>query len=359
MKWKMVSAEAALLALLALILLREVYAVFVEAAPASSVLEVLYIAFAVLTVFTFSRLPLERRSHSRALIIGLIASAIVGWIGIQQYGASFVAEGGTYVRSVGTFNNPNQLAYFSLCSFSIASLLYLRDEIKVPLYLVLIVSSVGLAMAALSKAGLVSIIFGSLIALSAVVNRKRLSGKLIVVSLLLTVGGAQLYSMSALNDFHFVTRLQDIGHDPDDNLNERGYRSPLEHGALGLMFGLGDEKVQDIVGHEVHSTFWSYLMKYGVAGLGLFLTFWYLWVRRTYAEFGWLGVLLINVPASIYGITHNGSRFAIFWLLVGLSFNLYRSGAIAPKPVKRRYRPAYPAHLGGMAAIDWHASPRS
>jgi hypothetical protein len=99
-------------------------------------------------------------------------------------------------------------------------------------------------------------------------------------------------------------------------------------------------------------------MKYGVIGLGLFLTFWYLWFRRTLAEFGLLGVLLINVPASFYGITHNGSRFAIFWLLIGLSFNLYHSGAIAPKPKKARYRPGYAAPYSGMAAIDWNANPR-
>jgi hypothetical protein len=165
--------------------------------------------------------------------------------------------------------------------------------------------------------------------------------------------------MGALNKFHFVERLQSIGEDSDDNLTERGYRSPFQHGAVGFLVGLGDERVKDIVGHEVHSTFWSYLMKYGVVGLGLFLTFWYLWIRRTMAEFGLLGVLLINMPASIYGITHNGSRFAIFWLMIGLSFNLYRSGATAPKPGRNARRPGYTRPYNGLAAIDWQAGPRA
>jgi hypothetical protein len=190
-------------------------------------------------------------------------------------------------------------------------------------------------------------------------NRKRLSGKLIAASILLTAAGAQLYNIGALDNFHFVERLQSIGEDSDDNLTERGYRSPFQHGAVGFLVGLGDQKVKDIVGHEVHSTFWSYLMKYGIVGLGLFLTFWYLWIRRTMAEFGVLGVLLINMPASIYGITHNGSRFAIFWLMIGLSFNLYRSSAIAQKPKRNALRPGYTAPYTGLAAIEWQAGPRA
>jgi hypothetical protein len=283
----------------------------------------------------------------------------VGWLGIWWYGASFVADEGAYVRAVGTFNNPNQLAYFAICTFSIASLLYLRDEIKTPLYLMLAASSVGLAMASLSKGGLISVLFGALIAISASFNRKRLSGKLIAVCVLLTAASGQLYAMGALDDFQFVQRLDAIGTDSDDNLAARGYRSPFQHGAVGLLVGLGDQKVKDIVGHEVHSTFWSYLMKYGVVGLGLFLTFWFLWIRRTMAEFGVLGVLLINMPASIYGITHNGSRFAIFWLMIGLSFNLYRSGAVVPKPNRNARRPGYARPYTGLAAIDWQAGPRA
>ena len=358
MKWEIASAEAVLLTLSVLILCRQTYSVLVQNAPITGMLEVLYIAFAMLMLFTFSRLQLDRKSMSRALIVGLAAAAIVSWIGIWQYGVSFKMSEGEIGRSVGTFNNPNQLAYFSICTFSLASLLYLRDEMKVPLYLALTASSLLLAIASLSKAGLLAIFFGAVVAVAAMLNRKKLSGKLIAACLLISAAGAQLFNMGALDSFSFVHRIEGIGSDSDDNLTERGYRSPLSHGPIGFLVGLGDDQVKKIVGHEVHSTFWSYLMKYGVVGLGLFLTFWYLWIRRTWAEFGLLGVLLINVPASFYGITHNGSRFAIFWLLIGLSFNLYRSGAIAPKPKKARYHPGVAAPYSGMAAIDWHASPR-
>lgn len=358
MKWTVASAEAVLMALFALILLRETYAITVQNAEISGMLEVLYIAFATLMLFTFSRLPLDRETIRRALVLGLVAAAIVSWVGIWRYGASFTFSDGELDRSVGTFNNPNQLAYFSICTFSIASLLYLRDEIKAPLYLALTASSLWLAIASLSKAGLLAIFFGAIVAIAAMLNRKKLSGKLIVVCLLVSGAGAQLYNMGALDSFSFLHRIEGIGSDRDDNLAERGYRSPFEHGALSLLVGLGDERVKAIVGHEVHSTFWSYLMKYGVIGLGLFLAFWFLWFRRTLEEFGWLGVLLINVPASFYGITHNGSRFAIFWLLIGLSFNLYHSRAAAPKPVKSRYPRGYAPPFTGMAAVDWQADPR-
>lgn len=357
-KWKMTAMETAMLALFCLIALREGYAVFVDSARARGLLDVLYTAFALLMVFTFSRLPLERRIFKRAILAGLVVSAAVAWFGIWQYGASFIVDQGAVERSVGTFNNPNQLAYFALCSFLLASLLYLREEIRTPLYLLVIASSFALGMAALSKAGLIALLFGGLIGLSATLDRKRVSGKLIAACLLLTAGGVQLYSMGALDEFHFVQRLDSIGTGGDDNLNERGYRSPFEHGAVGLLVGLGEERVTRIIGHEVHSTFWSYLLKYGVVGLGLFMTVWFLWIRRTFAEFGLIGVLLINVPVSLYGITHNGSRFAILWLLIGLSFNLYRSGAAAPRPLKSRDPRGYAPQFTGMRAVDWQANPR-
>jgi hypothetical protein len=359
MKWNMGSAEVVLLALFVLITLREGYAIFIDSAKAIGLLDILFTSFALLMVFTFSRLPLDRKIFRRAVLVGLLLAVSVGWLGIWWYGVSFVTDEGSSVRAVGTFNNPNQLAYFALCTFSIASLLYLRDEIKTWLYLVLTASSCALAMAALSKAGLISVLCGALIAVSASFNNKRISGKLIAFCILLTVAGAQIYAMGALDDFQFVQRLDAIGTDSDDNLTARGYRSPFQHGPVGLLVGLGEQKVHDIIGHEVHSTFWSYLMKYGLVGLGLFLTFWYLWIRRTMAEFGLLGVLLINMPASIYGITHNGSRFAIFWLMIGLSFNLYRSGATEEKQKGSPRRPAYAGPYTGLAAIDWQAGPRA
>ena len=46
--------------------------------------------------------------------------------------------------------------------------------------------------------------------------------------------------------------------------------------------------------------------------LGIFVTGW---------SFGFIGIFLINLPPMLYGITHNGIRFTIFWILISLTLS--------------------------------------
>jgi hypothetical protein len=341
-RWNLQAAEVALLTLLAFIIVRESYSIFVENIEVRSLLEVLYIAFAFLVLVTFSRIELSEPAFQRALRIGLIATAAVAVFGIYHYGATLTMQEGALTRSVGTFNNPNQLAYFSICVLSLSSLMYLRGQMQRPLYILFLGVSVLLSISAISKAGLIAVGTAVIFAVAALLNRNRLSGKLLVFCALLTLLLIQLYAVGLFDNFYFVTRLEGIGSDHDDSLTERGYLSPLIGGAFQFLFGRGEAKVTMLVGHEVHSTYWSYLLKYGLVGFTLFLTFWYQWTKRIWNELGLLGVLLIVAPASFYGITHNGSRFAIFWILVGVSFN---TGKVVVRNRGRQRRGQHPRPL--------------
>ena len=57
-----------------------------------------------------------------------------------------------------------------------------------------------------------------------------------------------------------------------------------------------------------------------VGGL-LFLAFHIDWVKRMLRTDSALAVVVVAVPPLMYGLTHNGSRFTIYWLLLALCFS--------------------------------------
>jgi hypothetical protein len=134
-------------------------------------------------------------------------------------------------------------------------------------------------------------------------------------------------------EFRFYQRLSAIGSDDDDSLLERGYFAFLRSGDFDWIAGLGAESVSKIVGHEVHSTIFSVFNNYGLIGFILIVAILLLWFYRIKNSFGIFCALGTVMPAMIYGITHNGSRFTLFWVLFAsslalcsrkLKFNSYR-----------------------------------
>jgi hypothetical protein len=71
---------------------------------------------------------------------------------------------------------------------------------------------------------------------------------------------------------------------------------------------------QDLyAGNEIHSTIGTLVFSYGIVGTALFIaSFWQL-----YRLVG-LQLMLYLVPALIYGLTHQGLRFSLFWVLLGI-----------------------------------------
>jgi hypothetical protein len=139
-----------------------------------------------------------------------------------------------------------------------------------------------------------------------------------------------------LDQYSFVQRIESIDSQSDNSLQGRGYTLFLNGSALTLIGGFGFTKTLSIVGHEVHSTLFSFFTYYGVIGGVLFLVFNIFWVRRVWKDMGAVGVALVVLPVVFYGLTHNGSRFAIFWLLLALSF----SGLPAGRQLVRESRTA-------------------
>ena len=283
-----------------------------------NVLPILYIVFSW-TLYASLRDWFADERNVTYLKYGLLLSAVVAILGVFIMGYGATVGSGERWRSIGTFNNPNQLGYFAVCLLSFGCLLYLRRKISAPLALVFVAFGLFLSTAALSKAAMVSCGFGAVL-IGFAIGRSRTKVILGVLVATAAVAGAfWAVREGLLDDYKFFVRLSSIGEQSDDSLVGRGYWVLTEAGPMEFLFGFGAERVLEIVGHELHSTIASYFSNYGVLGGIPFLVVLFLWARRIYWDVGTIGLLVVVAPPMLYGLTHNGSRFTIFWLLLAYS----------------------------------------
>ena len=212
-------------------------------------------------------------------------------------------------RQIIFFNNPNQLGYWSLLSASVFFLCSLRIQVHPLLKIAVALASLYLVALSLSKAALIS----SLVLFALVFGvRLRTIAVAVIVGLLTLVlfAGTELYE-------NVAWRIGNIGAQKDDNLATRGYYFLWEY-PQHLLVGAGQGAFERFRGFktggiEFHSTLGSILFSYGVVGFGLFTVFmWQLLRVAGLYRFAFL------VPAFMFGVTHQGLRFSVFWALFAL-----------------------------------------
>ena len=217
---------------------------------------------------------------------------------------------GGSARATVFFNNPNQLGYFALLS---ASLLVVGARY---LGLSLLVTSLGfaasvyLALISLSKAA----IFATLL-LAVIFSAKRLS-VLAAASVLLIVGFFTTDIAPSVVE-RASMRMSNIGQQEDDSLAGRGYDRIFNHPQY-LLFGAGEggyRRFRSEIPGEIHSTIGTVLFSYGLIGSGFLLAFLMSLVRGSPIQ-----TWLFLVPLFLYGLTHNGLRFTLMWILFAFLF---------------------------------------
>jgi hypothetical protein len=119
--------------------------------------------------------------------------------------------------------------------------------------------------------------------------------------------------------FFFSTELfskifLSLGHGKYDNLESRGYDLIFQYWQY-LFFGAGEggwmyrfNRVR-----ELHSTFGTLFFCYGIIGMMIFIYF----ITRLFRTSG-VSYALYLLPAFLYGLGHQGLRFTLFWVVVGL-----------------------------------------
>lgn len=306
------------------------YVFFVESVYVSlgahivSLMNALYFLFNFIIVvsvygFCFRRGPIGLKS-------GLLIAVGIEVVSVALSSVSLLdASSG---RSVGTFNNPNQLGYFSVCVLSFSYLLYLHNKISYLLFLFFLFSSVFLSIASLSKAAMLANFFVVAFVLRPVnpgSSANYLMWKIysIMFWVFLLFGMTALFYWAYLSGYWdmlvFVKRISELGTESDSSLSSRGYFAFLDGNFFQIIFGLGEGYVQEIVGHEVHSTMASVFNKYGVFGFVVFLCIFLFWLVKLFRVYGFGKACCLGGPILLYGITHNGTRFTIFWVLFAAS----------------------------------------
>lgn len=253
----------------------------------------------------------------RALASGLVIAAILGLLTVGIFGVELI-DNRQGIRETGGFNNPNQLGYFAVCLLSLAYLLRVRGTYSQWTTYGLYVAAVFLAIASLSKAAIIAVLVVLFL-----VSNPRLTREFILPWL---IGGLiaafflfYTYTTGGLDDYLFAQRIENMNNENDNTLEARGYFVVLKGEPIQAIIGMGSHKIIKILDHEVHSTIFSMFNMYGLIGGILFMSILYMWAKTVYRNYGLIPLICIVGPAMLYGITHNGSRFTIFWLLVALS----------------------------------------
>ncbi len=224
-------------------------------------------------------------------------------------------------RATGTFNNPNQLGYWAL--LLMACLVVVKDREGLgPVDVLALGAGFYITAASLSKAASISAMV--LLLLAAVACGLRRSAGVLLgaalalgLSLQVATGGA-IERIAALDTIGALTqRLQNIGKQRDDSVLARGYPRLIEN-AEYLAFGAGEGSFarlnEDGSSKEFHSTIGNLLMSYGVPGVALFAALIIVVCAAAPKS------MLYLVPIMLYGLTHMGLRFSLFWVFIGLVY---------------------------------------
>ena len=238
----------------------------------------------------------------------------------------YVLEGGfSGGRTTVGFNNPNQLGYYGLLIICILIYTAKKLEVKIKWYILGICCSLVLVLASLSKAAILSTI--GVIVFSLISNYKTIlfTRKYVFLFLVGTLVFSYLYvfGKSQIPLLQSVERrISSIGQDYDDSLDGRGYLRVLEYPKYWL-FGSGEgayERFQSLTGVELHSTLGNQFVSYGIVGtVLLLLLFHYCLKNDNYRSWYLLFFVLL------YGLTHNGIRNSLLWILLGIISLNYRT----------------------------------
>ncbi len=262
-----------------------------------------YYLFNALLFFTFLLMFQKYGEFLLWLTVRLVLAAVLIQVLMSAVGRA------SHGRSTVMFNNPNQLGYYALVSACL--LLFGQKRFKVSTVLVTIglAACAYLALLSASKAALASICGLSVVLLISKVRTIVLAG--IVFSVLIFTN----------NPFSRAIERAQSRIENDESygfFEERGYDRILafpQYWVLGA--GEGDYrrfKDTSVIGaHELHSSMATLFFCYGIVGVTLFGVF--LWGTMAGAE---MRAWLIVGAAFAYGMTHQGLRFRMLWLLLGL-----------------------------------------
>ncbi len=304
-------------------LVRETIAV-VGGAASASLMQPIFTLFN-LCILVFIRKYFEQASQNQRqfFILGICSASLVAATSVLLSGFSFSGNH-TLIRATGTFNNPNQMAYFAVCLGAVALTLHLARSINMPIVALLLIAGLILIFAALSKAGLIA--YSLILFVFSILATNRVHWIISLFAfIIIPVCIAYFINSGYFEQAYALQRLHNIGTDGDDTLYQRGYLMFQHFDTPGeIFFGLGSDKVRKILTHEVHSTLIYNLVNYSFIGFLLYTGFLYIWAKHLVKNFSIIAMTGIAGAPMLYGLAHNGTRFTIFYILIACGLSLAR-----------------------------------
>lgn len=228
---------------------------------------------------------------------------------VTQVLLTFVYTRGGLFRTYGLFNSSNQLGYYSILVGALLLLGQARFRLP-PVYAIAgQLCCIYLALLSASRAALVS---AALLLVVAMVTRLRT---------VLVVGGLTAFFVFIANPFESALERSKTRIRNDQThgvIEERGYDRLVAYPEY-LILGAGEgyymrfKETSALGSHELHSSAGTLVFCYGIAGTLLFLNFILQVLRGATVR----RVLLLLAPAA-YGLSHQGLRFTLFWVLLAL-----------------------------------------
>nr|WP_319947307.1 hypothetical protein [uncultured Shimia sp.] len=244
-----------------------------------------------------------------ALVMVLQFLIVFGNVGRMWYG----------YRSMGFFNNPNQLAYFALLNSSM--ILVLAEQFgKSRLFtFFMLLLSAGVLLKAGSRAALMAGLFQVLVYLVYARQVKVLSlaviGGLASIPILLPIL-IKIPLFALVWEAYLSGDLASVANQKEsDSLHGRGFDQILDN-LWVLIFPQGEGLTIQRGHHiEIHSTLLTAANSYGFVGLALMVA-----MLLSALVHNWKLFLLCIAPLVIYGMTHNGIRQPLYYLVIATTF---------------------------------------
>lgn len=283
-------------------------------------------------LFFLGSVVLLVRSNGR--IIDLAKLCIIATLLFECIYLLFFAGSGPNPRASGSFNNPNQLAYYSLISLAIIASCRNDNIRSIIIDYVGILAGMFCILSSLSRAGIICALPFIFLRIPISSLRKFALNAIPVIA----IGACVLMLSESISDSSTLekvtSRMNSFDSKYENMQEERGY-DRITQNPHYLLLGAGEGRYDRFSSRiEMHSSIGTILFSYGIPGSILFTIFIWKCVGRS------LFAILILTPIAAYGLTHNGLRFTPAWLLLAFLYYQYNLRAQLTHPRIPIYQPA-------------------
>lgn len=242
-------------------------------------------------------------------------------LGLVVSGVGVVVSLGDGGRTTGFFNNPNQLAFFSL--LGISSLLVLgRMSVSLkPMTVLAVLSGIAGIFSSASLAAISGFCLVVVGYLAANFQPKKMFRVLAVVFVLAAVSfiADDKAIMDIYDNVH--NRTQVVDGKFGSISEERNYDRILAFPEYTIL-GAGEGHLERFYPHdklEIHSSFGTLLFSYGIPGITLFVVLLYSVLKNAP-----LPVWIVTAGPLVYSLTHMGLRTTMFWFFIAIIWSEYK-----------------------------------